>query len=37
MGEAWLSLPEIAKLKAAHRHAKTRREADRVKGGGTVG
>jgi transposase len=31
MGEVLLPLPEIAKLKAAHRHAKTRREADRIK------
>jgi transposase len=31
MDELLLPLPEIAKLKAAHRHAKTRREADRIK------
>jgi transposase len=31
MGEVLLPLPEIAKLKAAHRHAKTRRGADRIK------
>lgn len=31
MDERLLPLPEIAKLKAAHRHAKTRREADRIK------
>jgi len=31
MDEVSLPVPEIAKLKAAHRHAKTRREADRIK------